>query len=174
MRIPSGMLTSPPIGSSNHTTRPTLKDPSNGTVLPVERRRGRLLARCDCESGSGEPRLPRRALCLVAGRPRPLPSSAICAWVKQSPTRTVSERYCARHRASTARSSCSGRIAPAERAQGPKALAAAAESARPHPARPNPAAQPSWPSPARTPAQAEIQLSHGRHEVRERSCSACR
>ena len=39
--------------------------------------------------------LPRRALCLVAGRPRSLPSSAICAWVAQIPgarTHRVSER----------------------------------------------------------------------------------
>ena len=79
----------------------------------------------------------------------------------------------ARDRPSTARSSFSSHIAPTERAQGPKATAAAAESARPHPARPNPAAQPSWPSPARTPAQPEIQLRHGWHEVRERSCCAC-
>ena len=85
----------------------------------------------------------------LAGRARRQPSAR--GWHRsQQHARTVSERYCARLRASTTRSSFSSRIAPAERAQGPKALEAAAESARPHPARPNPAAQPSWPSPTRT------------------------
>ena len=113
-----------------------------------------------------------RSASSLAGHARSRRQPSARGWHRsQGHARTVCQSE--RHRASTTRSSFSSRIAPTERAQGPKALAAAAESARPHPACPNPAAQPSWPSPARTPAQPEIQLRHGWHEVRERSCCAC-
>ena len=154
-------------------------------LLPCSNTHQSLAAMATCRdsiapiiAGALVPRPTPTSVCLatssassLAGRARRQPSAR--GWHRsQQHARTVSERYYARLRASTTRSSFSSRIAPAERAQGPKALAAAAESARPHPARPNPAAQPSWPSPTRTHHPPEIQLSPSCHEVRERSCSA--